>query len=95
MIVAKNTDLTGTRRQRMGMMVAICMGAFISHFTAGIMIVSLPFFINHFQTELAKGLWITTGYLLLITALLPVMGKLGDHYGFCRIPAVAVGLIVS
>lgn len=85
MNVAKNTVLTGTRGQRLGMMAAICMGAFISHFTAGIMNVSLPFFINHFQTELAKGLWITTGYLLVITALLPVMGKLGDRYGFRRI----------
>ncbi|WP_375103354.1 MFS transporter [Paenibacillus sp. RS8] len=85
MSIAKNTELTGTRRQRLGMMAAICMGAFISHFTAGIMNVSLPFFISHFQTELAKGLWITTGYLLVITALLPVMGKLGDRYGFRRI----------
>ncbi|MEK3748565.1 MFS transporter [Paenibacillus sp. FSL E2-8871] len=85
MIVAKNTELAGTRRRLLGMMAAICMGAFISHFTAGIMNVSLPFFINHFQTELAKGLWITTGYLLVITALLPVMGKLGDRYGFRRI----------
>lgn len=85
MNIVKNTELTGMRRQRLGMMAAICMGAFISHFTAGIMNVSLPFFINHFQTELAKGLWITTGYLLVITALLPVMGKLGDRYGFRRI----------
>ncbi|WP_339320101.1 MFS transporter [Paenibacillus sp. FSL R10-2734] len=85
MNVAKKTELTGTRRQRLGMMAAICMGAFISHFTAGIMNVSLPFFINHFQTELAQGLWITTGYLLVITALLPVMGKLGDRHGFRRI----------
>jgi EmrB/QacA subfamily drug resistance transporter len=85
MNVAKNKELTDTRRRRLGMMAAICMGAFISHFTAGIMNVSLPFFINHFQTELAKGLWITTGYLLVITVLLPVMGKLGDRYGFRRI----------
>ncbi|MNO37762.1 putative transport protein HsrA [compost metagenome] len=85
MNAAKDTDLSKTRGRRLGMMAAICMGAFISHFTAGIMNVSLPFFINHFQTELAKGLWITTGYLLVITALLPVMGKLGDRYGFRRI----------
>lgn len=43
MIVAKNTELAGTRRRLLGMMAAICMGAFISHFTAGIMNVSLPF----------------------------------------------------
>jgi MFS family permease len=64
------------------MMAAICMGAFISHFTAGIVNVSLPLFMNYFQTELGRGLWITTGYLLVITTLLPVMGKLGDCFGF-------------
>ncbi|RXZ81647.1 MFS transporter [Paenibacillaceae bacterium] len=71
-----------TRKQRMGMMAAICMGAFISHFTAGIVNVSLPQFVTYFQADLGLVLWITTGYLLVITALLPVMGKLGDRYGF-------------
>ncbi|AJS61427.1 MFS transporter [Paenibacillus sp. IHBB 10380] len=71
-----------TKRQRLGMMTAVCMGAFMSHFTAGIVNVSLPQFMNYFQTDYGKIGWITIGYLLVITALLPVMGKLGDRYGF-------------
>ncbi|MBP1988855.1 MFS transporter [Paenibacillus eucommiae] len=74
-----------TGKHRFFMMMAICMGAFISHFTAGIVNVSLPQFTQFFQTDLGKVQWITTGYLLVITALLPVMGKMGDRYGFRRI----------
>ncbi len=70
-----------SQRQRFFMMIAICLGAFLSHFTAGIVNVSLPQFTYIFQTELAIAQWITTGYLLVIASLLPFMGKLGDRYG--------------
>lgn len=70
-----------TSKHRFLMMTAICMGAFISHFTAGIVNVSLPHFTKIFQTNLGTVQWITTGYLLVIASLLPVMGKLGDRYG--------------
>lgn len=70
-----------SQKQRFFMMMAICLGAFLSHFTAGIVNVSLPVFTHIFQTELAMVQWITTGYLLVIATLLPVMGKLGDQYG--------------
>ncbi|MED1797152.1 MFS transporter [Brevibacillus porteri] len=70
-----------SQRQRFFMMIAICLGAFLSHFTAGIVNVSLPQFTSIFQTELAIAQWITTGYLLVIASLLPFMGKLGDRYG--------------
>ncbi|ASJ56878.1 MFS transporter [Brevibacillus formosus] len=70
-----------SQRQRFFMMIAICLGAFLSHFTAGIVNVSLPQFTSLFQTELAIAQWITTGYLLVIASLLPFMGKLGDRYG--------------
>lgn len=68
-------------RQPFWMMTAICLGAFLSHFTAGIVNVSLPQFTRIFQTDLTMAGWITTGYLLVIASLLPVMGKLGDRYG--------------
>ncbi|MGG1658340.1 MFS transporter [Brevibacillus sp. NRS-1366] len=69
------------KRQRFFMMTAICLGAFLSHFTAGIVNVSLPQLTRIFQTDLEMAQWITTGYLLVIASLLPVMGKLGDRYG--------------
>ncbi|GIP32133.1 MFS transporter [Paenibacillus sp. J2TS4] len=67
------------------MLAAICMGAFVSHFTAGVVNVSLPHLAELFATEIRIVQWITTGYLLVIAALLPLMGKLGDRYGHRRI----------
>ncbi|MBD2860816.1 MFS transporter [Paenibacillus oceani] len=63
------------------MLTAICMGAFLSHFTAGVIGVSLPQLTGPFQAEVGEVQWITTGCLLVITILLPFMGKLGDRYG--------------
>lgn len=71
--------------RRFWMMAAICTGAFLSHFTAGVVNVSLPYLAGVFHTSLGTAQWITTGYLLAIAALLPVMGKLGDRYGHRRI----------
>ncbi|UNK18387.1 MFS transporter [Paenibacillus sp. N3/727] len=67
---------------RFFMFIAIYLGAFISHFTAGVVNVSLPQFVTIFHTSLGTVQWITTGYLLVIASLLPVMGKLGDRYGY-------------
>lgn len=71
-----------SRTQRFFLLTAICIGAFISHFTAGVVNVSLPHFARIFQTNPGTVQWITTGYLLVITCLLPVMGKLADRYGY-------------
>ncbi|WP_407672975.1 MFS transporter [Paenibacillus profundus] len=42
----------------------------------------LPHFVKTFQSNLSTVQWVTTGYLLVIASLLPVMGKLGDRYGY-------------
>ncbi|WGU95818.1 MFS transporter [Paenibacillus dendritiformis] len=70
-----------TGKQRAWMMTAICLSAFLSHFTAGVVNVSLPRFITVFQSDIGTVQWMTTGYLLAITSLLPLMGKLGDRWG--------------
>lgn len=62
------------------MMTAICLGAFLSHFTAGVVNVSLPALVNVFHSSLDTVQWVTTGYLLIIACLLPIMGRLGDRY---------------
>jgi MFS family permease len=67
---------------RFFMLISICIGVFISHFTAGIVNVSLPQFEKIFQTSSGTVQWITTGYLLVIASFLPIMGKLGDRYSY-------------
>ncbi|WP_018750185.1 MFS transporter [Paenibacillus sanguinis] len=68
-----------------GMLVAICIGAFLSHYTASVVHISLPYLAEALQSDSASVSWITTGYLLAITSLLPVMGKLGERWGYRRI----------
>lgn len=63
------------------MMTAICTGAFVSHFTAGVMNTSLPYLAETFRSDLGAVQWVTIGYLLTVAALLPVMGSLGDRFG--------------
>ncbi|MFB5267426.1 MFS transporter [Paenibacillus enshidis] len=63
---------------------SIGIGAFLSHFTAGVVTVSLPELTRTFQASIEQTQWITTGYLLIIAVLLPIMGKLGDRYGHRR-----------
>lgn len=70
-----------TKQQRTWLLLTICIGAFLSHFTAGAVNVSLPYLQAVFPEDPAGIPWITTAYLLAITALLPIMGKLGDRYG--------------
>jgi len=64
---------------------AIGIGAFLSHFTAGIVNVSLPELTRSFQADIGLVQWITTGYLLVIAVTLPLMGRLGDRYGHQRV----------
>lgn len=78
-----NEALSGSRR--FWMMTAICIGAFLSHFTAGVIHVSLPHLSRILHADPGTVQWITTGYLIAITFLLPVMGRLGDRYGHRRV----------
>ncbi|WP_157274455.1 MFS transporter [Paenibacillus fonticola] len=65
-----------------GLMTAICMGAFTSHYTAGVVNISLPYLSDVFGADLEHIQWITVSYLLTIAALLPVMGSVGDRLGY-------------
>jgi len=68
-------------RQQHLVLISVLLGIFVSHFTAGVMNVALPELMNVFQVSLGSIQWITVGYLLVIAAFLPLMGKLGDRFG--------------
>ncbi|MFM1654962.1 MFS transporter [Brevibacillus sp. B_LB10_24] len=76
----KTTAVLSKNKQIL-MMAAICIGAFISHFTATVVNVSLPYLSDIFHTDLEIVQWVTVGYLLAVASLLPVMGNLGDRLG--------------
>lgn len=56
-------------------------GTFMSTLTTSIVNVALPPITAALQTDLPTAQWIVTAYLLLITGLLPITGRLGDLWG--------------
>lgn len=59
----------------------ICLGAFLSNLSAGMFNIALVDIARTFDSSIPHAQWIVTAYLLVISVLLPVMGKLGDMLG--------------
>jgi len=59
----------------------ICLGAFLSNLSAGMFNVSLLDISLDLSISPASAQWVVSIYLLVISALLPIMGKLGDLLG--------------
>ncbi|MFT8320944.1 MAG: MFS transporter [Bacillus sp. (in: firmicutes)] len=63
------------------LLLSVCAGAFLSHFSAGFVNIALTDISIYFSSSLAVTQWIINGYLLSIMLFLPFMGKLADQYG--------------
>ncbi|WP_094604023.1 Riboflavin transporter RibZ [Sporomusa silvacetica DSM 10669] len=63
----------------------ISIGIFISTMTSSIVNVALPPITIALQTDIPTAQWVVTAYLLAITSLLPLVGRLGDVLGCRRI----------
>lgn len=68
-------------RSRMIVQYTICLGAFLSNLSAGMFNIALVDIARTFDSTIPTAQWIVTAYLLVISILLPVMGKLGDMLG--------------
>jgi EmrB/QacA subfamily drug resistance transporter len=89
-----NKIKNGFTSQHSWLLLSICIGGFISHFTAGVVNVALPGLSSTFHKGIDSVQWITTGYLLVIVTLLPLMGKLGDRWGHKRVHNTGYALFV-
>lgn len=63
----------------------IMIGAFFSMFDSGVVNVGLPVMATRFDVSMNTVQWVSSAYLLVMSALLPVLGTLADHYGRRRI----------
>lgn len=61
--------------------VVICLGAFLSNLSAGMFNIALVDIADDLRIPVASAQWIVSIYLLVISVLLPVMGRLGDMLG--------------
>lgn len=63
----------------------VALGIFMSTLTSSVVDVALPQIIAGLNTDLATVQWVVSAYLLVITSLLPLAGRLGDICGRRRI----------
>lgn len=59
----------------------VMIGAFMSMFDSGVVTVGLPVMASQFKVDMSSVQWITSIYLLVMSALLPILGTLADNLG--------------
>lgn len=67
-------------------------GGFMSTLDYTIVVIGLPTIIQDLQATIVHGIWIITGYTLISTILLVLLGRLADMYG--RVKLYNLGFIV-
>jgi len=63
----------------------ICIGVFMSTLDASVVNISLPTITQALNTHLKAVAWVVTGYLIVITGCLLLMGRLADLFGQKRV----------
>lgn len=59
----------------------IMIGAFMSMFDSGVVNVGLPVMASQFKVGINSVQWVTSIYLLVMSALLPILGSVADNFG--------------
>ena len=65
--------------------VAIALGSFIAYLDSTIVNIALPTLTRYFQADLSVIKWVVTAYLLMVTGLVVIFGRLADMYGRKRL----------
>jgi len=63
----------------------VMIGAFLSMFDSGVVNVGLPVIAGQFRADIHAVQWIASIYLLVMSALLPILGTVADHFGRRRV----------
>jgi MFS family permease len=77
-------------RNRYIIMGIVLVGIFMAVLDGIVVSIALPTMTSYFHVDLATSQWITTAYLLTITSLLLVCGKVSDYTG--RVPMFVAGI---
>ncbi|VVB66797.1 Putative multidrug resistance protein MdtD [uncultured archaeon] len=60
-------------------------GALLASIQGSALLIALPEILTHLQTDFITIMWVLLGYLLVTTALVPVVGRLADMFGRKRL----------
>jgi len=67
-------------------------GTFMGTLDSSIVVIGLPTILKDLHADMAEGVWIITGYKLMITILLVLFGRLADLYG--RVKLYNLGFVI-
>ncbi len=79
-------------RNRYIIMCVVLAGIFMSVLDGIVVSIALPTITSYFHVDLPSSQWITTAYLLTITSLLLVCGKISEYTGRARLFTAGIGL---
>lgn len=71
---------------------AIGLGVFIVNLDGSLLAVALPVLENDFEVDTQVLQWVITAYFLVITSILPIVGKLSDLWGRKRVYITGVSI---
>ena len=60
-------------------------GTFMSSLDSSIVVIGLPTILQQLHASIVHGIWIITGYSLMTTILLVILGRMADLYGRVRL----------
>src|SRR5271157_4421180 len=62
-----------------------CLGTLMANLDLTIVVIGLPTILQQLHATIVHGIWIITGYTLMMTILLVLLGRLADLYGRVRL----------
>lgn len=71
------------------------LGTFMSTMDMSIVVIGLPTILGDLQASLIHGIWIISGYVLMMTIFLVILGRLGDLYGKVRLYNLGFGVFTA
>ncbi|PKM80748.1 MAG: MFS transporter [Firmicutes bacterium HGW-Firmicutes-14] len=74
-----------TRGRRRQILLTVAIGTFMAPLDSSVVNIALPTIGAHFDATLAVVEWVIMAYLLMISSLLLIFGRLGDLYGHKKI----------
>ncbi len=60
-------------------------GMFMAYLDSSIVVIGLPTILQDLHASIVHGIWIITGYTLMMTIFLVLLGRLADLYGRVRL----------
>src|SRR5208283_870494 len=67
-------------------------GIFMANVDGSIVVIGLPTILQSLHASIVEGVWIITGYRLMITILMVMFGRLADLYG--RVKLYNLGFVI-